>query len=266
MKICERCGKEYDGSYGSGRFCSKSCAYSREFTEDQRKNISVAMSHYHKTHEVKHKKFIVTDYICERCGAKHDGSYGTGRYCSSYCQHNTLHETLTFYDDNENRIWKEIPFASTYYVSNFGEIAKFVNGMYAVVGTCAGRNGYRNVVLCIGGKKKRYQVHRLVLLSFEPVDNPEDLEVNHKDENTSNNNLSNLEWCNHKYNSNYGTGHIRSSEAQMERVMCVETGVIYKSLTEAANQNNVKIQSMSACCNGKTNTCNGFHWKFVDRL
>jgi hypothetical protein len=23
--ICEFCGKEHDGSYGSGRFCSKSC-------------------------------------------------------------------------------------------------------------------------------------------------------------------------------------------------------------------------------------------------
>lgn len=26
MPICEKCGKEHDGSYGSGRFCSKECA------------------------------------------------------------------------------------------------------------------------------------------------------------------------------------------------------------------------------------------------
>ena len=25
---CENCGKEHDGSYGSGRFCSKLCAHS----------------------------------------------------------------------------------------------------------------------------------------------------------------------------------------------------------------------------------------------
>lgn len=25
MKICEQCGNEHDGSYGSGRFCSDSC-------------------------------------------------------------------------------------------------------------------------------------------------------------------------------------------------------------------------------------------------
>ena len=26
--ICENCGKEHDGSYGSGRFCCKECARS----------------------------------------------------------------------------------------------------------------------------------------------------------------------------------------------------------------------------------------------
>ena len=26
MKICERCGQEHDGGFGSGRFCSRSCA------------------------------------------------------------------------------------------------------------------------------------------------------------------------------------------------------------------------------------------------
>jgi len=28
LHICENCGKEHDGSYGSGRFCSKSCKMS----------------------------------------------------------------------------------------------------------------------------------------------------------------------------------------------------------------------------------------------
>ena len=34
MKICENCGKEHDGSYGSGRFCSHSCQAS--FTNKNR--------------------------------------------------------------------------------------------------------------------------------------------------------------------------------------------------------------------------------------
>ena len=38
-------------------------------------------------------------------------------------------------------------------------------------------------------------IHRLVLSTFKPVDNLEQLEVNHKDGNKENNELSNLEWC-----------------------------------------------------------------------
>lgn len=39
MFICEKCGKEHDGSFGSGRFCSKSCANSRVHSEETKKKI-----------------------------------------------------------------------------------------------------------------------------------------------------------------------------------------------------------------------------------
>lgn len=45
------------------------------------------------------------------------------------------------------------------------------------------------------GKKKTYRLHRLVLMAFKPIDNPEEKEVNHIDGNKKNNCLSNLEWC-----------------------------------------------------------------------
>lgn len=38
--ICENCGKEHDGSFGSGRFCSRSCSNKRIRTEETRKKIS----------------------------------------------------------------------------------------------------------------------------------------------------------------------------------------------------------------------------------
>jgi hypothetical protein len=37
---CEKCNKEHDGSFGSGRFCSRSCACSRKFSEDTKQKIS----------------------------------------------------------------------------------------------------------------------------------------------------------------------------------------------------------------------------------
>ena len=54
------------------------------------------------------------------------------------------------------------------------------------------------------GKQKSYRTHRLVAQAF--IDNPNNLpEINHKDEDKTNNNVDNLEWCDSKYNHNYGT-------------------------------------------------------------
>ena len=51
-------------------------------------------------------------------------------------------------------------------------------------------------------KQKFYTIHRLVALGF--IDNPENLPcINHKDGNKLNNNVSNLEWCSWKYNTNH---------------------------------------------------------------
>lgn len=42
MFICEKCGKEHDGSFGSGRFCSRACANSRVFSKESRRKKSLA--------------------------------------------------------------------------------------------------------------------------------------------------------------------------------------------------------------------------------
>lgn len=40
MNKCKKCNKEHDGLFGSGNYCSRSCANSRERTNDVRKKIS----------------------------------------------------------------------------------------------------------------------------------------------------------------------------------------------------------------------------------
>lgn len=103
--------------------------------------------------------------------------------------------------------WKEIDgFEGLYMISNFGEV-KSMNyrghGYEKIMAERKDKRGY--VCACLSkGKKQTYiRVHRLVASAFIP--NPNSLtEVNHKDENKSNNNVNNLEWCDRKYNCNYG--------------------------------------------------------------
>ena len=71
--------------------------------------------------------------------------------------------------------------------------------------------GYKSVVLCKNGIYKRYLIHRLVATAF--IENPKNLpEVNHRDENKENNRVENLEWCDHRYNINYGSKIVRQKK------------------------------------------------------
>lgn len=64
------------------------------------------------------------------------------------------------------------------------------------------KRGYKTITLSKDGIKYFFQIHRLVAKAFIP--NPNNYPcVNHKDENGENNNVDNLEWCTHKYNTNY---------------------------------------------------------------
>lgn len=66
--------------------------------------------------------------------------------------------------------------------------------------------GYLKINLSINGKRTLKYIHRMVAEAFIP--NPNNYkEVNHKDNNPSNNNVNNLEWCDRKYNIEYMVKH-----------------------------------------------------------
>lgn len=61
-------------------------------------------------------------------------------------------------------------------------------------------DGYFFVALFNEQGRQDFYIHRLLMLTFNPVENSDQLEVNHKDGNKQNNDLSNLEWMTHTEN------------------------------------------------------------------
>lgn len=77
------------------------------------------------------------------------------------------------------------------------------------------KKGYMNVSLFKNGIKKNKLVHRLVAEAF--IENTKNYpQINHKDEDTLNNMVENLEWCTQRYNNNYGTYRERARIRMLE--------------------------------------------------
>lgn len=100
-------------------------------------------------------------------------------------------------------IWKDIPIdeLDNYQVSNLGQIRNKTT--FKLLKLCIKSTNHIFVRITFKDKsKKNYQIHRLVLLSFVPIENSKNLLVNHINNNPSDNRLENLEWVTFSQNSN----------------------------------------------------------------
>lgn len=171
-----------------------------------------------------------------------------------------------------DEVWKEIPGTNgRYLVSNFGRVRSLPRVVSfgkrnreikeKILKQVEHGDGYYQVMI---DKKHKY-VHRLVASAF--LDNPYNLpQINHKDENKGNNCVDNLEWCDGKYNVNYGSCPERSRAARMAKknVINLETGIIYECPLEAQKETGIHHDSISRACRGRKWTAGGFHWKYVN--
>lgn len=160
-------------------------------------------------------------------------------------------------------LWKDVVGYEKYYqVSSFGNIKNKSTGK--LLKPALKKNGYLHVSL--GYKDtKTAMVHRLVAEAFIP--NPFNLpQVNHKDEEKTNNNVTNLEWCTAQHNVNYGYGSLAKNTGILQFDMSGKYLRVWSSLKEASGTLGIKYQGISRVCRGKRKSCGGFMWRYLPKF
>lgn len=105
-------------------------------------------------------------------------------------------------------VWKDIKGEPDAEISNLGNVR--YKGNINNRPLYKDKDGYLQVHI----HSRIYKVHRLVAFAFCDNPNPALYNcVNHKDEVKNNNVYTNLEWCDRKYNVNYGTNIKRMAES-----------------------------------------------------
>lgn len=162
--------------------------------------------------------------------------------------------------------WRPVVgFEGLYEVSSLGNVKSL----------CAGRwkstmmrkpvpdvHGYQTVNLKKDGKYKNVKIHRLVAMAF--LDNPNEWpEVNHKDEDKTNNRVENLEWCTRQYNQNYND-HQKIYYKPV--IQLSDDGRVikeYESIKAACEATGILASCISGVLSGRRERTGGFRWRYA---
>ena len=168
----------------------------------------------------------------------------------------------------EDGTWKQIPGVSGLEAGLHGDIrtldrvVQTKRGPYLIRGRILKphqiKGGYLQVHFRENGKSVCRLVHRLIAQAFLP--NPNNLpQVNHKDCNPSNNDVSNLEWCDASYNMQYREKH---GESQGHPVFAVSLKTLevsqFQSRREASRKLGVNVRGINAVIKNSQKTAGGF--------
>lgn len=173
---------------------------------------------------------------------------------------------------NEIEVWKSHPEYAGIEVSTLGRVrilgrmesskkrVRYRKGQ--VLKQSNGSNGYRQVGILIDRKRVTKSVHRLVAQTFIP--NPDNLpQINHKDNDRTNNNVSNLEWCTASYNRRYQEEFgISSTEARGHPLLAIDLNTMevsgFRSQHEAGRNLGINVGSINMVTKGKRTQAGGY--------
>ena len=143
-----------------------------------------------------------------------------------------------------------------YAVTDNGQVWSYKSNIY--LKPLIDKDGYFKVSLSQNSQYKQFFIHRLVAQAFIPnIDNKPS--VDHIDGNITNNHVSNLKWATfHEQNMNE-----HWQRKRRKAIRCIETGVIYDSITQVNKELGLNMGHLSECVHGKRNTCGSYHWEYV---
>lgn len=132
-------------------------------------------------------------------------------------------------------------------------------------------SGYQMVVLYNNeGKRKTYQLHRVVYESVTGNPIPDGMQCNHINESKTDNRFSNLNLMTQKENINFGTRTERAAKALSKQVGAFQNGELVFTFqsTAEAGRNGFNSGNVAACCRNcylreGNNVYKGYEWKYL---
>lgn len=173
--------------------------------------------------------------------------------------------------------WKPIAgYEGLYEVSDLGRVKSLVdkNGRSRelILKPVKNRGGYLVVNLYKNGVRKDCYIHRLVALAFVEGYNLFKSEINHINEDKSDNRANNLEWCDRKQNLNHGTRNQRIAEAltnhPVKGIPVVQLTLDYKFVAKwpsscEAGRNGFYQGNIIQCCKHKLKIVHKYRWFYL---
>lgn len=184
---------------------------------------------------------------------------------------------------DEQIIWKRLIYHNEdlgdyYLVSNTGEIKGVKTGK--IRRKNVNHEGYYFVNISLGSRdnKNSIKVHRAVAETF--LENPNNYPViNHKDTNKLNNNVDNLEFCTHKYNTEHAIKNNLFNPSEIakhnkkgiarhkKRIMSIENSKCYDLMLDAGKEYNPNNPESGRRCITRAisnnSTAYGMHWIYI---